>query len=135
MVQLVELIYKEDVMAGIKFEGRSRLELKVEMVLEEAGFDFTTEYIYPDLVASSGRPLRFDFAVFDEDGNVDFLVECQGSQHYQVKNGNYAKLKAQKYNDTQKRMYCYKHNIPLVFVDFHEIHSITLEEIMKRAGL
>ena len=80
-------------------------------------------------MASSGRPLRFDFAVFDDEGNIDFLVEAQGSQHYQVKNGNYSKLKTQKYNDTQKRMYCYKHNIPLVYVEYHEIHSITLEEL------
>lgn len=120
---------------SIKFQGRSRLELKVEMLLEEGGFDFTTEYIFPELVASSGRPLRFDFAVFDDEGNIDFLVEAQGSQHYQVKNGNYSKLKTQKYNDTQKRMYCYKHNIPLVYVEYHEIHSITLEELMRRAGL
>lgn len=119
----------------MKFTGRSRLELKVEMLLEEAGFDFTTEYTFPGLVASSGRPLRFDFAVFTEDGEVDFLVECQGSQHYQVKDGNYSKLKKQKYNDTQKRMFCYKNDIPLVFVEYHEIHSITLEELMKRAGL
>ena len=61
---------------SIKFEGRSRLELKVEMLLQEIGFDFTTEYIFPDLVSSSGKPLRFDFAVFDEEGEVDFLIEC-----------------------------------------------------------
>jgi hypothetical protein len=61
----------------MKFEGRSRLEIKTQMLLDEAGFDYTTEYIFPNLVASSGRPLRFDFAVFDDEGNLDFLIECQ----------------------------------------------------------
>jgi hypothetical protein len=27
---------------------------------------------------------RFDFAIFDDDGNLDFLIEYQGKQHYQA---------------------------------------------------
>ena len=29
---------------------------------------------FKDLVSSSGHPLRFDFAVFDDDGQIDFLI-------------------------------------------------------------
>ena len=42
--------------------------------------DITCEL--PELKSNNGRPLRFDFAVFDDDGNIDFLIEYQGSQHY-----------------------------------------------------
>jgi hypothetical protein len=28
--------------------------------------DFEEEYSFPDLVSNTGRPLRFDFAVFDD---------------------------------------------------------------------
>lgn len=27
---------------------------------------------------------RFDFAVFDDDGELDFLIEYQGRQHYEA---------------------------------------------------
>jgi hypothetical protein len=28
--------------------------------------EFSEEYSFPDLVSNTGRPLRFDFAVFDD---------------------------------------------------------------------
>ncbi len=44
--------------------ARSRGELKIEDILNVNGFNFESEYIFPKLISSSGRPLRFDFAVF-----------------------------------------------------------------------
>jgi len=35
------------------------------------------------LCASSGRPLRFDFAIFDDDGTLVALIEYNGKQHYE----------------------------------------------------
>ena len=60
----------------------SRGEIKIREILEEAGLNFKMEYIFPDLKTSNGRPLRFDFVVFDDDGKIDFLIEYQGIQHY-----------------------------------------------------
>ena len=51
----------------------SRGEIKIHEILENAGLNFIEEYSFPDLVSSSGRPLRFDFAVFDDEGDIDFL--------------------------------------------------------------
>jgi hypothetical protein len=53
----------------------SRGEIKIYEVLTMAGLSFQEEYIFPDLLSSSGRPLRFDFAVLDDNGEVDFLIE------------------------------------------------------------
>lgn len=36
----------------------SRGEIKIEEILSFAGLNFKEEYIFPDLVSSSGRPLR-----------------------------------------------------------------------------
>lgn len=63
----------------------SRGEIKIYEILTMAGLPFEEEYIFPDLLSSSGRPLRFDFAVLDDNGEVDFLIEYQGIQHYQPK--------------------------------------------------
>lgn len=61
----------------------SRGEIRIEEILQMAGADFQEEYIVAGLNSSNGRPLRFDFAVFDDDGNIDFLIEYQGIQHYE----------------------------------------------------
>ncbi len=61
----------------------SRGELKIHTILEEANLNFQEEYVIDGLNSSNGRPLRFDFAVFDDDGNIDFLIEFQGRQHYE----------------------------------------------------
>ena len=44
----------------------SRGEIKICEILDAAGLVYKEEYSFPDLVSSSGRPLRFDFAVFDD---------------------------------------------------------------------
>lgn len=59
----------------------SRGEIKIEEILKKYEIPFQEEYSFPELKAPSGRPLRFDFAVFDDAGNLDFLIEYQGIQH------------------------------------------------------
>jgi hypothetical protein len=56
----------------------SRGEIKIEEILSEAGLNFEEEYSFKNLTSASGTPLRFDFCVFDDDGNIDFLIEFQG---------------------------------------------------------
>ena len=52
----------------------SRAEITIEEILTKADLNFKMEYVFPDLKSSSGRPLRFDFVVFDDDGIIDFPV-------------------------------------------------------------
>jgi hypothetical protein len=98
----------------------SRGEIKIEEVLQNAGVVFQEEYSFPDLVSTSGRPLRFDFAVFDDENNLEFLIEYQGIQHYSPKSkfGGYAGLRKQQYNDMRKKEYCQKHNIILIEIPY-----------------
>ena len=86
----------------------SRGEIAIEEVLQEAGFRFEEEYIFPNLRSSNGRPLRFDFVIFDDDGNIDFIIEYQGRQHYEPtsKFGGKKGFYQQQYNDTKKRRFC-----------------------------
>lgn len=114
----------------------SRGEMKVSEILKMHNFRFKTEYSFPDLISSSGRPLRFDFAVFDDDGNIDFLVEYQGIQHYQpVKRfGGKKGLYRQKYNDNRKRIYCAKNDYPLVAVPYWDDNILDLDYLLEKAG-
>ena len=54
----------------------SRGERKIFDILREHGVPFQEEYEFPDLISTSGRRLRFDFAVFKE-GKIDFVMETE----------------------------------------------------------
>ena len=114
----------------------SRAEIKIQDILRDAGLNFQEEYSFPDLVSSSGRPLRFDFAVFDDDGDLDFLIEYQGAQHYEAKSkfGGISGLHKQQYNDMQKRIYCQKHDLTLVAIPYWDEARVDYDYIMMAAG-
>jgi hypothetical protein len=114
----------------------SRGEIKIEEILQDAGLVFQEEYSFSNLLGLSGKPLRFDFAVFDDNGNIDFLIEYQGIQHYEPKSkfGGIAGLRKQQFNDFKKREYCAKHNITLVLIPYWDEAKINYDYIMKAAG-
>ena len=53
----------------------SRGEIKIEEILTAAGLNFKMELSFEGLNSPNGKPLRFDFVVFDDDGNIDFIIE------------------------------------------------------------
>ena len=113
----------------------SRGEIKIEEILTQAGIPFQEEYSFPDLIAESGRPLRFDFAVFSDDGELDFLIEYQGIQHYEARSkyGGARGLYQQKHNDAKKRQYCLAHNIKLIAIPYWDEQLVDYDYIMKAA--
>ena len=114
----------------------SRGEIKIEEILQNAGLNFKEEYIFPDLKSSSGRPLRFDFVVFDDDGKIDFLIEYQGKQHYEASSKFGAKrgLYQQQFNDNKKRRFCALHGLTLIEIPYTKEHLISYDYIMEKAG-
>ena len=115
----------------------SRGEIKICDILDAAGLVYKEEYSFPDLVSTSGRPLRFDFCVFDDNGDIDFLIEYQGIQHYEAKSkfGGAKGLYQQKYNDTQKRKYCQEHGYTLVAIPYWDEGIIDYDYMMKAANV
>lgn len=111
-------------------------EVKIHNILSDYGVPFEEEYTFDDLVASSNRKLRFDFAIFNDDGELDFLLEFNGKQHYKSvsKFGGKRGVKRQQYNDIQKRKYCLKNNIKLITIPYYDENKISYDYIMKLAG-
>jgi len=114
----------------------SRAEIKIQEILEEAGFNFQMEYSFEGLNSPNGKPLRFDFVVFDDDGKIDFLIEYQGKQHYEAtpKFGGKKGLYQQQFNDNKKRRFCALHGLRLIEIPYLEENLISYDYIMKRAG-
>lgn len=114
---------------------RSRGELKIHEILERAGLKFEEEYVFPDLISTSGRPLRVDFIVFDDNNDIDFGIEYNGIQHYKPKDsfGGKKGFQRQKFNDELKMNYFKRNNIPLVVIPYWEESFVDFDYIMKHA--
>lgn len=111
----------------------SKGEIKIEQILKQSGLVFEEEYSFPDLVSPSGHPLRFDFAVFDDEGDIQFLIEYQGIQHYEPKSvfGGFEGLRKQQFYDMRKREYCKKHGIILLAIPYIDEGRIDYDYIMN----
>ena len=114
----------------------SRGEIKIEEILDAAGLNFEEEYIFPELRSNNGRPLRFDFVIFDDDGKIDFIIEYQGRQHYEptAKFGGKKGFYQQQYNDNKKRRFCALHGFKLLEIPYTDENVITYDYIMHKAG-
>ena len=115
----------------------SRAEIKIEEILNQAGLNFQAEYSFPDLIGQGGHALRFDFAVFSDDGDLEFLIQYQGIQHYKAKSifGGLSGLRKQQYYDMEKRQYCKKHNIKLILIPYWDEYKINYDYIMNLADV
>lgn len=112
----------------------SRGEMKVEDLLDFLHLPYEVEYVYENLFANSGKPLRFDFAVFDDEGEVSALIEVQGEQHYQSVNrfGGKNALQRQKFNDAKKRSFCAWNGLNLIEIPYWEIEALTAESLFQK---
>lgn len=112
------------------------MEIKIHDILTRYDIPFREEYTFDDLVTKRGVPLRFDFAVFDDCGNIDFLIEANGKQHYSpvAKYGGMRGLRKQQYNDSRKKRYCNSKGIKLVVIPYQDEDKINYEYIMRAAG-
>lgn len=117
-----------------KNNNRSKGERRIADILTAAELPFQIEYVFPDLMATSGRNLRFDFAVFDDDGEVWFLIEYQGEQHYKAvgKFSGGKGLNRQKFNDRMKVQYCLDRDIPLVIIPYFDYNFLDFDYIMNK---
>lgn len=92
-------------------------ELNITKALQGLGYSFKKEYSFDDLVSPlSNKKLYFDFAIFDDNGNLKFLIEHQGNQHWEqiAYFGN--RLEKIKACDNVKKIYCSCHNIPCLYI-------------------
>lgn len=60
---------------------KSKGELFVGQTLLKLGLTFEKEYKFQNLLSQKGNPLKFDFAVVDNN-DVLFLIEYDGIQHF-----------------------------------------------------
>lgn len=89
---------------------KSKYNEIISKYLADNNIAFIPEYKFTDLIGPGGGLLRFDFAVLDNKGNLQYLIEYQGEQHY--KECEFGR-EQREITDPMKREYCKKHNIML----------------------
>lgn len=104
-----------------KCESTSKGEKIIEIFLRFNKIKFKQQYTYEDCKNKARLP--FDCAVKDNNGQVIFLIEFDGIQHYEPIYGE-EQFVDTKYNDATKNSYCEDNNIPLVRIPFWDMDKI-----------
>lgn len=111
---------------------RSRGEMSVAKVLTQLNIEYKQEYSFDDLYLHKGRPLRFDFAIFQQD-KIIALIECQGEQHYH--DISFFEDETLKLRDELKKEYCRKNNIHLIEIPYIDYDKINIDYIRRVMNL
>ena len=97
---------------------KSKGEQLITQILNTENIKYQKEYSFQNLKSDKNKPLRFDFALFDNNNNLIGLIEYQGMQHFEnnrffdTKETFQQRIK----RDKQKEEYCLLHNIPLLII-------------------
>lgn len=122
--------------SGCKHCGKvcSTGELRIEEWLKENNINYLTQYSFDDLVVE--QPLRFDFAILDNDNNLKHLIEYDGIQHYEPRKqfGGKVFLEEQRTKDSMKSEYALVNHIPLLRINYkqkEDIENILEEKLIS----
>lgn len=102
----------------------SKGETAISSYLKENNLVFEREYWFED--CRDKLPLRFDFAVFNNNNYLMCLIEFDGLQHYQAVEsfGGEKAYKSTVMRDKIKNRYCKENNIKLIRIPYWKIDKI-----------
>ena len=113
--------------------NESRGERAVSMYLETRRIEYRKEFVFKDCIADG--KLRFDFAIFDKNDKIKYLIEYDGEQHYKSIEwfGGKGDFEKRKIHDEIKNKYCRKNNILLIRIPYWELNNIEklLDQLLK----
>lgn len=110
----------------------SKGEEKIISLLKAARLPYRREVSFKGLNGANGKPLRFDFAIYNSKGQFCGLIEVDGIQHFKftsffhkTKNEFYRQLEW----DRRKNKFCLMNKIPLIRVPYWDIDTLTLDKL------
>jgi len=105
---------------------RSKGEEKIIQLLLKNNIPFKTQKVYDDLISPKHYKLKYDFLI-----NNQFLLEFDGTQHFEETDRGNTTLEERQIYDKIKDEYAKSHNIPLKRIPYWDYDKITLENIMS----
>lgn len=109
----------------------SKGEQMIVEYLQGHNIIYKKQFMFQDLLGKFSHPLRFDFAIFQNDRLIG-LIEYQGIQHYKNVYGlSQEDWEYSLVRDQMKRNYCQKNNISLLEIKYTDNCLIKLREWLK----
>lgn len=112
---------------------KSNGEERIAEILSNNNINFIKQYSFSELIGVGRGKLYFDFAVLDKEGNLLYLIEYDGKQHY-IKsntkwdiNGSFEKRQA---NDKIKNEFCKEKQIHLIRIKNIPPEKLTLGDLV-----
>lgn len=103
--------------------SESKGEKKIRDFLNLKNIKYETQYEFNNLFGLGGKPLKFDFAIFNQENNLILLIEYDGVFHFQkVYDGDGHEIIVT--HDKRKNEYCKQNNIPLLRIPYWEFDNI-----------
>ncbi len=108
----------------------SKGESEIARWCEKNKITYKSEYSFDYLTGANDGLLRFDFAIFDNNNHLKYLIEYDGELHYEPARFSkdeekmLDKLKQQQKNDALKNQYCKDNNITLLRIPYWEFDNI-----------
>ena len=110
-------------------------EHTIEQLLIDNNIIYNKEVVLPELLAETGRRLRFDFVIYNNSGQILRIIEFDGRQHFQGPDTNYwghstDTLESIQEKDSLKNNFCKKYNYPLIRIPYTKKNNITLDDLL-----
>lgn len=110
-------------------------EFEIEQLLQKNNINYQHDIVWPELFLETGRRLRFDFIIFDEDYKTPLrFVEFDGRQHVSGPEStwsNSSSLEKIQERDNIKNQFCLSHNYKLIRIPANKLHHIQISDIME----
>lgn len=103
--------------------GKSLGEAKILQILLDNKINFQREVKFEDL--RDEQPLRFDFAIYDENNKLVKLIEYNGRQHTSEQSIWHTEKVV--LHDKMKITYCQQKGIELLVIPYQDLEKIDLE--------
>lgn len=105
---------------------------KIYDLLKENNYNFCIEKTFNDLNSYKGKPLRFDFAVYNKNHILLCLIEYDSELHFQPSKfffDSNRKFKQAQNRDRMKNKYCLINNIELIRIPYWAVETLTIQDI------
>ena len=109
-------------------------EAKIENILQQNNIKYKKQYTFTNLLSEKNSPLKFDFAILNEDNSLSHLIEYDGSQHFKYQGTGWNTQEHLEYtqkHDQMKNDYCKNNNIHLIRIHYSQFDNLKLEDLIN----
>lgn len=111
---------------------QSKGELYIQNILDNNEIKYKTQFTLKDCRNPKTNYLyKFDFAIFNNENILQYLIEFDGEQHFIKRNDSFFDYDAIIFNDNYKNHYCLKNNISLIRIPYWELKNLDLKTLFS----